>query len=45
MDVTTRGIDLAKNVFQLHGVDENSAVALSKRVSSGARGRGVGEGR
>ena len=33
MDITTLGIDLAKNVFQLHGVDENGAVALRKRLS------------
>ena len=33
MNCTTLGIDLAKNVFQLHGVDERGQVALQKRVS------------
>ncbi len=31
MNVTTLGIDLAKNVFQLHGVDENGKVVLRKK--------------
>lgn len=31
--VTTLGIDLAKNIFQLHGVDEHGKVILSKRLS------------
>jgi len=34
MNVTTiLGIDLAKRVFQLHGVDENGKVALKKRLT------------
>ena len=33
MDCTTRGIDLAKQVFQLHGVDERGRVVMQKRVS------------
>jgi len=33
MDVTTVGIDLAKNLFQSHGVDERGRVALSRRVT------------
>jgi transposase len=33
MDITTLGIDLAKNVFQLHGVGENGAVGLRKKLS------------
>ncbi len=33
MNTTTLGIDLAKNVFQLHGVDANGAVALRKKLS------------
>ena len=32
-NVTTVGIDLAKNVFSLHGVDANGAVVLRKTVS------------
>jgi transposase len=31
--VSVLGIDLAKNIFQLHGVDELGRVALRKRVS------------
>ena len=30
--VTTLGIDLAKSVFQLHGVNEHGAVVLRKQV-------------
>lgn len=33
MDVTTVGIDLAKNVFSVHGVDAHGKVALKKTVS------------
>jgi transposase len=33
MNVTTLGIDLAKTVFQLHGVDEHGKVVLKKRLS------------
>jgi transposase len=32
MKVTTVGIDLAKNVFQIHGVDERGKPALRKRL-------------
>lgn len=32
-DITTLGIDLAKNVFQLHGVDTMGNKVLSKRLS------------
>ena len=31
MKVTTLGIDVAKSVFQVHGVDERGNVALQKR--------------
>ena len=31
--VTTLGIDLAKSIFQLHGVDEHGKVATRKRVT------------
>ena len=33
MQVTTIGLDLAKQVFQLHGVDARGKVALRKRLS------------
>ncbi len=33
MDITTLGIDLAKNVFQLHGVDVNGQPSCKKKVS------------
>jgi hypothetical protein len=33
MNCTTLGIDLAKQVFQLHGVDERGHIVLQKRVS------------
>jgi transposase len=33
MNTTTLGIDLAKNVFQLHGVEANGTVALRKKLS------------
>ncbi len=32
MQITTIGIDLAKNVFQVHGVDERGKTVLKKRV-------------
>ncbi len=32
MKMTTIGIDLAKNVFQIHGVDERSKMQLKKRL-------------
>ncbi len=30
--IQTIGIDLAKNVFQVHGVDENDEVVVAKQV-------------
>ncbi|HEY9207481.1 MAG TPA: IS110 family transposase, partial [Acidovorax sp.] len=30
MKITTIGIDLAKNVFQVHGVDEHGRTVLNK---------------
>ncbi|MCF6433883.1 IS110 family transposase, partial [Leisingera sp. MMG025] len=30
--ITTRGLDLAKSVFQAHGIDENSKTVLVKRL-------------
>ena len=35
MHITTLGIDLAKNVFQLHGVDVRGRAVLSRRVKRG----------
>ena len=36
MEVTTLGIDLAKSVFQLHGVDDRGTVVLQKKLRRGA---------
>ena len=33
MNCTTLGIDVAKQVFQLHGVDERGHVVVQKRVT------------
>ena len=33
MNATTMGIDLAKNVFSLHGVDGHGKVILKKTIS------------
>jgi hypothetical protein len=35
MKVTTVGLDLAKQVFSVHGVDEHGKAVLRKRVSRG----------
>ena len=32
MNITTLGINLAKNVFQLHGIDTEGKVVLKKRL-------------
>ena len=36
MEMTTLGIDLAKSVFQLHGVDADGAVVLQRKLRRGA---------
>lgn len=36
MKITTLGIDIAKSVFQLHGVDADGAVVLQKKLRRGA---------
>ncbi len=36
MTITTLGIDLAKSVFQLHGVNAQGAVVLQKKLRRGA---------
>ena len=33
MNPTTIGLDIAKNVFQAHGVDQNGKVVVRKRFS------------
>jgi transposase len=35
MQVTTIGLDIAKNVFQVHGVDQHGKVVLRKRLARG----------
>jgi transposase len=35
MKITTVGIDLAKNVFQVHGIDERGQAALRKQLKRG----------
>ena len=32
MKITTVGIDLAKNVFQVHGIDEQGKAVLKKQL-------------
>jgi hypothetical protein len=32
-EVSTIGLDIAKSVFQIHGVDAASAVVIRKRIS------------
>ena len=39
-DVSTIGLDIAKSVFQVHGVDSAGAVVMRKRISR-AKGAGV----
>ena len=39
MQVTTIGLDLAKNVFQVHGVDAHERPVLRKRLSHAPRSR------
>ena len=33
MNITTIGIDIAKNIFQLHGIDKKGEVLLKKKIS------------
>ena len=35
MNVTTIGLDIAKNVFQVHGVDGHGKVVVRKKLSRG----------
>jgi transposase len=41
MNITTIGIDLAKNVFQVHGVDERGRVVLRRSGATFDGGVGV----
>ena len=41
MKITTVGIDLAKEVFQIHGVDERGKAILRKQVRRKEMGRGI----
>lgn len=43
MEVTTLGIDVAKSIFQLHGVNAHGKVALQKRVTRGKLLETVGQ--
>jgi len=36
MDITTLGIDIAKSIFQLHGIDADGAVVVQKKIWWGA---------
>jgi transposase len=38
MTITTVGLDLAKNVFQVHGVDERGHVVPRKQMNRGTIG-------
>jgi hypothetical protein len=40
-DFTTIGLDLAKNVFQVHAVDEAGNVVMRKRLRRGTLGVAV----
>ena len=35
MNITTVGLDLAKNVFQVHGIDKDGKVIVCKAVVTG----------
>jgi transposase len=32
-EVSTIGLDIAKSIFQIHGVDADAAVVIGKRIS------------
>ena len=38
MTITTIGVDLAKNSFQLHGVDHTGRTVLRKKLSRSVNG-------
>jgi transposase len=35
MQITTIGLDIAKNVFQVHGIDANERVVVRKQLRRG----------
>ena len=35
MQITTIGLDIAKNVFQVHGIDGNETVVVRKQLRRG----------
>ena len=39
-EIATIGLDIAKNVFQLHGVDRSGKIVLRKALCGAARCRG-----
>src|SRR5262249_18387419 len=39
MHITTIGLDIAKNVFQVHGIDATEKVILRKQLRRGSRNR------
>ncbi len=43
MNITTLGIDIAKSVFQLHGVDADGSIVLQKKLRRGAVLDGLGK--
>ena len=42
MEITTIGLDLAKQVFQVHGVDASGEVVVRRRLRRGAVRRPAG---
>jgi transposase len=40
MQITTIGLDIAKNVFQVHGIDSNEKVVVRKQLWRSQRYRG-----
>jgi len=41
MQIKRIGLDLAKNVFQVHGVDRNEHVVVRRRLSRGEVDRAI----
>jgi hypothetical protein len=44
-EVTTTGLDIAKSVFQIHGVDDAGAVGMRKRMTKAPRSDTAGSHR
>ena len=45
MQVTTIGLDIAKNVFQVHGIDAEEKVVVRKQLRRGCSRRGYSNDR